>query len=48
MIELVNLPLRGRPVTIGDRTRDIFDRCDIIKANYESHFDGFYSAISGI
>ena len=27
----VSLPLRGRPVTIGDRTRDIFGRCDMLK-----------------
>lgn len=39
LIEQINLPLRGRPVTIGDRTRDIFNRCDVYRENYEENMD---------
>ena len=36
----VSLPLRGRPVTIGDRTRDIVGRCDALKKNFNTQLQG--------
>lgn len=30
----VSLPLRGRPVTIGDRTRELVGRCENLKKNF--------------
>lgn len=33
--ESFNMPLRGRPITLGDRTQEIIMRCDLIKANCE-------------
>ena len=32
----VSLPLRGRPVTISDRTRDLVGRCDALKKNFNT------------
>ena len=36
----VSLPLRGRPVTISDRTRDLFGRCDALKKNFNTQLQG--------
>ncbi|CDW72773.1 UNKNOWN [Stylonychia lemnae] len=45
-IETFNMPLRGRPVTIGDRTREIIMRCDLIKQNYEQQQERLYHDIN--
>lgn len=38
-IELVNLPLRGRPITIGDRVAEEFKRCDLMREKFEDNID---------
>ncbi|TNV74079.1 hypothetical protein FGO68_gene3446 [Halteria grandinella] len=38
----VSLPLRGRPVTISDRTRELFGRCDAMKQNFQTQIQQAY------
>ena len=35
----MNLPLRGRPITIGDRVREEFKRCDLMREKFEDNID---------
>jgi hypothetical protein len=37
----VSLPLRGRPVTIGDRTRELVGRCDNLKKTFQTQFQSY-------
>eukprot|EP00347_Sterkiella_histriomuscorum_P012220 403369435 len=45
-IETFNMPLRGRPVTIGDRTRDVIMRCDFIKQNVDKQQERLYEDLN--
>lgn len=38
----VSLPLRGRPATISDRTRELFGRCDAMKQTFQTQIQQTY------